>query len=181
MGEFSSPEIQIKEINQRREATKIATFAECTFVDKFGHLYAQSDLDHFIENNHRSRHYEALIDNPRFNVWGTYDGRGDLIAYAVAGECRLPVDDLEETAGEIKRIYVAGDGQSRGIGTALMHEMLTWMKNAGFAPIYLSVFSENYGAIRFYERYKFKIIKKYEFMVGNHPDPEFIMKLSQQE
>lgn len=42
------------------------------------------------------------------------------------------------------------------------------------AAIYLSVFSENQGAHRFYQRWGFSKHSEYEYMVGNHADHEFI-------
>jgi len=44
--------------------------------------------------------------------------------YFVAGPCKLPVDKLEPTAGEVRELYVLADYQKHKMGTMLMVEAL---------------------------------------------------------
>ncbi|MEL6366215.1 MAG: GNAT family N-acetyltransferase, partial [Pseudomonadota bacterium] len=60
----------------------------------------------------------------------------------------------------------------------LLAVALDWLAEAGFAPVYLSVFSENTGAQRLYARHGFEKAGEYDFMVGDHPDREFIFRRS---
>jgi ribosomal protein S18 acetylase RimI-like enzyme len=94
----------------------------------------------------------------------------------VAGRCGLPVPDLEPGAGEIKRLYVTPAGQNEGLGSRLMNTMLDWLASTGRDPLYVGVWSQNYGAQRFYQRYGFEKVGEYEFPVGNQLDIEFILK-----
>ena len=48
----------------------------------------------------------------------------------------------------------------------------------GCDAVQLSVFSENFGAQRFYERYGFKKVADIDFWVGNHRDDEFLYELA---
>ena len=43
--------------------------------------------------------------------------------------------------------------------------------------LYLSVFTENHRARRFYEKYGFEPEGTYAFMVGNHADEDIVMRL----
>lgn len=54
---------------------------------------------------------------------------------------------------------------------------MQWLEER-YNDIFVSVYSENEQAIRFYERFGFKKIIRYYFMVGRQPDLEYIMKKS---
>ncbi|MEM9838423.1 MAG: GNAT family N-acetyltransferase, partial [Pseudomonadota bacterium] len=102
------------------------------------------------------------------------DETGTAVAFAVAGPCLLPVDEMPDGSGELTRLYVLQAHQGAGLGVMLLEQALAWL-HANFREIYLSVYADNLGAQRLYSRYGFEIIKEYKDMVGNHADPEFIM------
>jgi RimJ/RimL family protein N-acetyltransferase len=47
----------------------------------------------------------------------------------------------------------------------------------GADNLYLSVFTENHRARRFYEKYGFEPEGTYAFMVGTHADEDVVMRL----
>ena len=66
-------------------------------------------------------------------------------------------------------------------GAGLAAEMMDWVlaeaRRRGAEDIYLSVFVDNHRARRFYERYRFEPVGRYDFMVGTHADEDIIMRL----
>ena len=50
-------------------------------------------------------------------------------------------------------------------------------RERGHDAVLLSVYSENFGAQRFYQRYGFGKIADITFQVGDHFDPEFLYEL----
>ncbi len=153
----------------------LARLGRQTFVETFGYLYKPEDLSAFLSNNHTAEHYHQLLNDEDFCVWLARD-EVEPVGYAVAGLCKLPVENLEPRAGEIKRLYLLPDHQAGGLGRRMMDDMMAWLVAEKFTPLYLSVYAENHGAQRFYARYGFEKIKEYEFVVGNHRDPEFIFR-----
>ena len=103
-------------------------------------------------------------------VWKATQNGGDMIGYGVAGGLGLPVDDPPPGALEIKRLYIGRAFQSQGLGRAFMDAMLDWAGGQGDRALFLGVFSENFGAQRFYGRYGFERIGEYEFPVGSRRD-----------
>lgn len=146
-----------------------------TFAETFGHRYRSEDLNAFLTKNHTPEAYRRLIADPESRTWAAKDAEGALAAYVVAQSCGLPIDDKLPNSGEVLRLYALSSYQGAGLGGQLMDVALEWLEDR-FDHIYLSVFSENTGAIRFYERYGFRKIQSYLYMVGDHPDLEFIMK-----
>lgn len=150
----------------------LAELGARTFTETFGHIYKPEDLAAFLDKSHSTAAYRAGLEDPQMAFWlAALDGVD--FAYAAAGPCTLPVDDMPESAGELGRLYVAQGYQGGGTGIALLEEVLAWLE-ANFEHLYLSVFSENTGAQRLYQRYGFSKIKEYKYMVGNHADHEFL-------
>jgi ribosomal protein S18 acetylase RimI-like enzyme len=58
-----------------------------------------------------------------------------------------------------------------------MEWVLAEARRRGAAEMYLSVFTDNPRARRFYERYGFDYVGRYAFMVGTHADEDLIMRL----
>lgn len=94
----------------------------------------------------------------------------------MVGACKLPVEHLEATAGEIQQLYVYAEFHNLRLGRRLMDIGLEWLASQGRSPLYIGVWSENYGAQRFYGRYGFTKFGEYGFQVGSTVDREFILK-----
>jgi len=97
------------------------------------------------------------------------------VGFALAGYCKLPVENLESTAGELRQLYVCATHQQRGLGTLLFETALEWLEQH-YSPLYLGVWSGNYGAQRFYGRYGFAKVGEYGFPVGKTIDRELIFR-----
>ncbi len=54
----------------------------------------------------------------------------------------------------------------------------TDIRSEGATELYLSVYVENQRAKRFYERYGFLDIGRYDFPVGDHIDEDRLMRLT---
>ena len=146
-----------------------------TFVQAFGRFYKADDLQKFLREKHSVETYQHCLDSPEFAVWTAFDANDAAIGYLVAGPCDLPVDDMPPNAGELIRFYICSDFQGAGLGARMMSEALVWLDD-NFDHVFLSVYRDNVAAQRFYARYGFKKIQEYFFMVGDHADPEFILK-----
>lgn len=147
-----------------------------TFTDKFGHLYRPEDLAAFLQTEHGPDVYRTALAEPRTLVRVAESAPGQLGAYLVCGPLTLPADGAARDAVELKRIYVDTPLQGRGLGSRFIEEALEWAVKLKAPEMYLSVFSENEGAQRIYERFGFRKIGEFLFPVGEHRDLEFLMR-----
>ena len=161
---------------RRAEAPQLAKLAATTFIDTFGHLYRPEDLQAFLSNSRSEQRYLRMIEDARMGLWVAGPDPGAPIGYAVVGPCKLPVEGLESTAGEVQELYVRSDCHGQQIGTRLLAVALDWLAAERFSPLYVGVWSENLGAQRLYGRYGFEKVGEYGFAVGDHVDREFILK-----
>lgn len=161
------------------DAAVLAELGARTFVDAFGHLYSAEDLQAFLEESHSVEAYATLLASPLYAVWLAIE-RGEAgdeaIGYALAGPCGLPHDDVRPEDGELKRLYVSSTAQGGGVGEKLFKQAEAWLEREGPRTLWISVWSENYGAQRFYSRHGFEKAGEYEFIVGQQRDREFMYR-----
>jgi ribosomal protein S18 acetylase RimI-like enzyme len=158
------------------DASAFATISAATFVETFGHLYPPEDLQEFLARTCTPEACRKVLEDPNVGAWLAFLGTADPVGFACVGACKLPVQNLEQTAGEVRQLYVLAKHHNLRLGSQLLNTALDWLISAGRQPLYVGVWSENYGAQRLYERYGFRKVGEYGFPVGKTVDREFILK-----
>lgn len=158
------------------DAAALAKLGAATFTETFGHLYPLEDLQTFLAGSHSLQAWDRLLADPRSAVWIAELPDGAPIGFIHVGACKLPVENCEPAAGEVQQLYVLARHHNLRLGTRLMGAGLDWLEAQRRVPIYVGVWSENYGAQRFYARYGFSKVGEYGFPVGSTVDHEFILK-----
>jgi ribosomal protein S18 acetylase RimI-like enzyme len=157
------------------DATTLAALGAQTFRETFAHLYPPEDLEVFLADAYGLERTRADLADPAKASW-LVEADGRAIGYALAGPCGLPHDDVTPACGELKRIYFLKNHQGGGLGKALFAEIMAWLQSGGPRAVWIGVWSENFGAQRFYERQGFEKVGEYGFEVGKTVDREFILK-----
>lgn len=159
------------------DAPALATLATDAFVAAFGHLYRPEDLAAFLAEHKTAAAYRRSLSDPAKPIQlAEVDG-------VLAGYCQLQLPSGFASKSdailpiELQQLYCAPTATGRGIGAALMEWALAQARGLGCDAVQLSVFSENYGAQRFYARYGFAKIADIEFLVGSQRDHEFLFEL----
>lgn len=158
------------------DAAAMAELGGGTFTETFGHLYPPEDLQTFLAKNHTPESWTRTLADPQRAIFLAEHSNGRKMGFICVGACKLPVQDLEAASGEIQQLYVLAEFHNLRLGSRLMELGLEWLTSQGRAPLYIGVWSENYGAQRFYGRYGFNKVGEYGFPVGQTVDREFILK-----
>ncbi len=156
------------------DAATLAELGKATFVDTFGHLYKPQDLAIFL-TNHSFESWSNELADPAFEVLLAEDG-GRAIGYTKIGPPHLPFEPRGEAA-ELRQLYVVEEYKGQGVAGALIDWVIERARASHADHLYLSVFTENHRARRFYERYGFEAEGTYAFMVGSHADEDIVMRL----
>ena len=157
------------------DAAALAALGAETFTETFGHLYPPEDLQEFLARSHSIEAWTRSLNDPGRGVWLAMLGQ-EPIGFISVGACKLPVENREASAGEVQQLYVVSRHHNLRLGSRLMDLGLQWLEAEGRTPIYIGVWSENFGAQRFYGRYGFTKVGEYGFPVGKTVDHEFILK-----
>ena len=158
------------------DAPTLAALGAATFTETFGHLYPPEDLQAFLAGSHSVDAWTRTLADPQRAVWVAVLADSTPLGFIVVGACKLPIENREPAAGEIQQLYVLARYHNLRLGSRLMDLGLEWLEAKDRAPLYIGVWSENFGAQRFYGRYGFNKVGEYGFPVGKTVDHEFILK-----
>ena len=155
----------------------LAKLGRESFCAAFEHLYDPQDLATFLEQVYSDRAVREEVEGPEC-IHRLADDGDVLLGYC---KMRQPSWYAEYSDAEnpiaLGQLYTDPARTGEGIGAALMEWALAEARDRGCDAIQLSVWSENFGAQRFYQRYGFIKVKDIEFWVGNQCDHEFLYEL----
>lgn len=159
------------------DAPALARLGRESFADAFAHLYRPEDLAAFLDEVHDVARVRAQIEGPECRHLLAVDDDGALVGYI---KLRHPsaFTDLSSAKNplELSQLYCASSATGRGIGARLTEWALAEAEAGGHDAIHLSVYSENFGAQRFYARYGFEWAADTTFRVGEQLDREFLFE-----
>lgn len=159
------------------DAPALAKLGADTFVAAFGHLYKPEDLAAFLAEVHNPEAVAGEIAGDECTHC-LVEHEGELVAFC---KLRYPTKftDYSDAANpiELGQLYALPGFTGSGIGGKLMDWALAQARAGGHDAVLLSVYAENFGAQRFYQRYGFGKIADITFRVGDHLDPEFLYEL----
>ena len=155
------------------DAALLARIGAETFTTTFGHLYRPEDLAAFLAENHSEPAAVAFLAKPAYVIRFVHVG-SETAGYAMVCPADLPHLHPARATLELKRLYLLPGHFGLGLADALMEWTDVIARQRGCNQIALSVFSENYRAMRFYERHGFTSAGSYHFRVGQQLDEEFV-------
>ena len=159
------------------DTAKLAALGRESFCAAFEHLYDRADLGAFLQQAYSEEAVSGEIADDACLHQLAWEGER-LIGYC---KLRRPSPYVEHSDAtnpiSLGQLYTDPEMTGRGIGAALMEWAMQVARDGGNDAIQLSVWSENFGAQRFYQRYGFAKIADIDFWVGNHRDDEFLYEL----
>lgn len=157
------------------DAEQLSALAIATYTETFGDSYPPQDLQDFLDAQYAPAPQRRELEDPLSAVWLLLDGEVP-VGYLAAGPNTLTHALADAGDIELKRLYVAASQQGGGHGARLMDAFLTWLDEPRRRTLWVGVWSENYGAQRFYARYGCAQVGTYHFQVGDSRDLEFILR-----
>ncbi|KAB7648028.1 GNAT family N-acetyltransferase [Polymorphobacter fuscus] len=148
--------------------------ARATFIETFGALYALEDLAAFLAQGSDAA-YEAELADPDIAVRFAL-AAGIPVGFCKIGGLQLPAPTDDTGAIEVRQLYIFKPWQGVGIADVLTRWAIDTARGRGARQLWLSVFTGNPRARRFYARHDFVEVTPYRFMVGNQADEDILCR-----
>ena len=120
----------------------LAALARQTYADAFGHSFSPSDLAAHLERSLADSYFRQAMAE---DVFLLAEAAGRLADFVQFGPVRIAIAAASPQDQELRRIYVLGEFQNRGIGHRLMDAALDHPRLKA-ADIYLDVWEQNHSA-----------------------------------
>jgi diamine N-acetyltransferase len=150
-----------------------------SFVDAFATFYSQADLNAFLAEWKTPAVYARALADPNVAVMLAEVG-GRMAAYCLLKRGSVMDDHPYPRPLRpvfLSQLYCLGSMTGLGLGAKLMDWALSQAREWQADSLSLSVWSQNLGAQRFYQRYGFAKVANTYFMVGQQRDEELLYEL----
>jgi diamine N-acetyltransferase len=155
------------------DAAALDAIFDESFCDTFAHLYRPEDLETFL-TSFGIEDWEDQLRDPAYAFRiGEADGRA--VGYVKLGPLKLPVE-TSRSAILLDQLYILKEHHGVGMAHGLMDWAFDEARRRGAEEMYLTVYIDNHRARRFYDRYGFEAVGRYDFKVGDHVDEDIIMR-----
>ncbi|RDE04790.1 GNAT family N-acetyltransferase [Sphingomonas aracearum] len=158
------------------DAAELGAVATRAYTETFVGLYRQGDLDTFLAAAFGPTGLQAHVAQPAYTIRVACAG-GAIVGFCKLGPVVFP-GDWPPGAIELHQLYVLAEHLGAGVGPALMDWAIATARAQGGSELLLSVYVDNHRAKRFYARYGFEDIGRYDFAVGETIDEDRIMRLA---
>jgi ribosomal protein S18 acetylase RimI-like enzyme len=101
-----------------------------------------------------------------------------LVGYFKLNKNEAQTEQFAKRSIELERIYVINEFQNQGIGRHILKKVIDLSKTYKATFIWLGVWQENKGAVRFYQTFGFKIFGSHPYYIGKDKQTDWLMKKS---
>lgn len=154
----------------------LLTISKITFQTAFGDQNKPSDMELYMHEAFSEEKIKAELSHPNSIFYFV------LIGEVVVGYFKLNWGTAQSESisngFEIERIYVLAAYQGLSIGQLMMNKIFEMARAKNYSTLWLGVWNQNEGAIRFYQRNGFKTFAKHDFLLGTDLQTDLLMKLS---
>lgn len=157
----------------------LSIVGQASFLDTFAGILSGKDILGHCVREHSTEKYAAWLRDEESTVWiGEVEPGEAPVGYLILTKPDLPLSDISQDDGEVKRVYLLNRFRGAGLGRRLMLEAETYARSRGMRRLLLGVYSGNSAAISFYEKLGYERVGERSFTVGENTYHDFILAMS---
>ncbi|MBV9988455.1 MAG: GNAT family N-acetyltransferase [Chitinophagaceae bacterium] len=157
------------------DARLIADLSRETFLDAFGALNRQEDVDKFMSEQFS---VQQLMQQVGINghIFFLASVGEEIAGYIFLKDGSGP-DQPDKDAIEISRLYARKKFIGTGVGRSLMETAINTARGLGRNRLWLGTWERNHHGIGFYEKFGFIKFGEHDFVVGDDVQRDWLMEL----
>lgn len=161
------------------DADLLADLGMRTFRDAFAELNDPDDIRRYLAEAFAPEQVAAEIHAPgSVFLLGYHDAfsRQKPVGYSRLFAAPVPEGVSGPKPVRLLRVYVESAAVGSGYGSALMQASLDEAAVRGYETVWLSAWERNERALRFYERWGFRVVGTTEFGLGKDVQSDVVME-----
>ena len=144
-----------------------------TFIETYGEQNTPENLERYILEKFNQRQILDEIKTPK-TIFLLAELKHEVIGFA---KMRVNlVENADEKALEIERIYILKDYHGKKYGATLMQKCIDVAIENKYESLWLGVWEHNPKAIKFYQKWGFKVFGEHIFQLGDDAQTDFLMR-----
>lgn len=154
---------------------RLLYLSKTTFVDAFEKHINAKDFRKYVDITFTKENFLRQLKNPGSHFYFICI-EDEPAGYFKLNEPGAQSDVNEPGSVELERIYLLKRFQGQNIGTLVLDDIIHMALALGANRLWLGVWSNNRGAVRFYERHGFKKFGGHPSIVSPDLPPDWLMK-----
>ncbi|GAA4271839.1 GNAT family N-acetyltransferase [Aquimarina gracilis] len=173
---MNSQEVKIVQV-RLEDREKLVDIGYRTFYDAFGPpVNTEKNIQSYLQEKFTLEQITKELTNVN-SIFFFAKLQDQIVGYIKLNSNNAQTESVKGNSIEIERIYVVKEFQGKNIGQVLFNKSLQVAREKNVDFIWLGVWDQNPGAIKFYERNGFKIFDKHPFVLGTEDQTDVMMKL----
>lgn len=159
---------------QRRDAKRLAVFAEKAYRDTFSAFNTPKNMDAYVHQAFGDDIQLRELSDPKREILLALEDEV-LVGYYQIIKCQPEPSVADPAPCELMRLYVDSDYKGKGLAHLLMEAALKNAKSAHAETVWLGVWEKNCRAISFYRKWGFVEVGSHVFHMGDDPQRDLIL------
>lgn len=157
------------------ELEQLQKLSLTTFVDAFGAKNEEANMKAYTDDAFSLEHLKEELSNEN-SIFYFVKSREIIVGYFKVNVGPAQTEPIAD-GFEVERIYLLNPYQGIGIGQLMFDKIFELARKLKKTRLWLGVWEENYGAIRFYERNGFKQFGQHSFFLGDDLQNDLLFEL----
>jgi ribosomal protein S18 acetylase RimI-like enzyme len=159
------------------DAAELSLVGGASFLETFADEFGGRDIVAHVEEKLSQAAFRQLIEDEGARAWLVEQCETNApLGYALVTTPELPVPTTDRDM-ELRRIYFLSRCHGTGAAAALLHEIITDVRDMGAYRLLLGVYAGNDRAAGFYSKHGFKKIGDRAYKIGSRTYDDHIYAL----
>ena len=171
---MSQPKTIIRSAKDR-DFDVLLSITNSTFIATYGAFNTAENMRAYLETHFSKKALMAQLNDPQVQFY-LAEQNNSILGYIKVNRGTAQTEADYPNTLEIERIYVLSKFHGKGYGKLLLQKAIDVAKNNRLVNAWLGVWDQNPKAIAFYERNGFSTFGVHEFLLGDDPQRDYMMK-----